>query len=150
MIFFHLLKKIKHLLYPHGFLCVLQLKRVPLGDGDNHAVAVDVGDGPCKVKVADASRLFQVTLGRRGLEEYHWLAVLEVVVNLHIGRSGHLDAILIDGVVVGATHAQRIPGITARHLARQAHGLGVQTIGLLLLLVLQAEQFPLPLQLRYG
>ena len=44
---------------------------------------------------------------------------------------------------------QRIPGITARHLAGNAHGLGVQAIGFLLLLVFLPEKFTLSLQLRY-
>ena len=60
-----------------------------------------------------------------------------------------LDAVLIDGVVVGSADFERIPRITAGHLTRQPDALGLLAISLLLLPILQAEQLPLHLQLPY-
>ena len=137
-------------LHAHGRLGVLQFECVPLGDGDDHAVAVNIGNGPREAIIADSGSLLEVSRGCFGLEKDHWLAVLEVVVNFFVALARHLDAVLVDRVVVGAPDAQWIPGVAARHFAGQADALGVQAISLLLLLVFQAEQFPLQLQLRYG
>ena len=137
---------IKEQLQPHGCVGILQLQGVTLGDGDDHAVTIDKGGGSSEVEVADASGQLQVALGCLGLEEHDGFAVLEVVVDVLVGGASHLDAELVQGVVVGAADAQRVPGITARHLARQPHGLGVQAIGLLLLLIFDLEQVPLLLQ----
>ena len=129
---------------------VLQFERVSLGDGHDHTVAVDVGNGAREAEKADSRRLFQVALGCLGAEEDHRLAVLEVVVDFLVALPGHLDAVLVDRVVVGAARMQRKPSVTAGDLAGQPDALGQQPISLLLLLVFLAEQFTLHLQLRYG
>ena len=123
---------------------------MPLRDGDNHTVAVHKRDGPGEIEVSDAGRLLEVAPGRFGAEEDDRLAILEVVVNLLVATARHFDAVLVDRVVVGASDEQRKPGVATRHLARQSDAFGLATVVLLLLLVLQLQQVPLLLQLRYG
>ena len=141
---------VKEQLNAHKFLGILQFQRMPLGDGDDHAVAVDIGDSPREAEEVDVGRLFQVARWRLGTEEHHRLAVLKVVINFLVALPGDLDAILVDGIVISAADLEREPRVAARHLARKADALAVQAIGLLLLLVFHPEQFPLLLQLHYG
>ena len=141
---------VKEQLHTHGLLCVLQFQRVTLGDGDDHAVTVNKRDATRKTIVVDVPCLLQVAGRSLGVEEHHWLAILEVVVYLLVALAGHFDAELIKRIIIGAPHVQREPGVAACHLARQPHRLAVQAIGLLLLLVFHLEQMPLMLQLYYG
>ena len=141
---------VKEQLHAQRQLGILQLQRVPFGDGDDHAVTVHIGDVAREVEKVDVPGLPEVALGHFGLEEHDGLAVLEIMVDFLVALARHLDAVLVQRIVVGAPHAQRKPGIAARHLARQADALAVQAISLLLLPVFLAEQFPLHQQLRYG
>ena len=61
------------------------------------------------------------------------------MVDFLIGLAGHLDAVLVQRVVIGATHVQRVPGVAARYLAGESDALGLQAISLLLLLVFLAQ-----------
>ena len=72
------------------------------------------------------------------------------MVDFLVALPGHLDAVLVDRVVVGAARMQREPSVTAGDLAGQPDALGQQPIGLLLLLVFHLEQMTLLLQQCYG
>ena len=141
---------VKEQLHANGLLRVLQFQRVALGDGGHHAVAVNIRYAAREAEVVDSGRLLEIACRRLGTEEHNRPAVLEVVVDLLVALAGHLDAVLVQGVVIGAADLEREPGVATCHLARQPDVLGHLAIGLLLLLVFHPEQFPLLLQQHYG
>ena len=86
---------VKEQLQAYGHCGILQLQGVPLGDGDDHSVAVNIGYAAGEIEETDALGLFKVACRRIGIKEHDWLAVLEIVVDFLVGLACHLDAELV-------------------------------------------------------
>ena len=73
-------------------------------------------------------------------KERHRPTILEVVFNLLVAGTEHLDTQLIQRVVVAAANTHRPPRIATLHLPGQTTFLSLMSVGFLLCLVFQLKQ----------
>ena len=117
-------------------------ERGVVGEGDNHAIAIDKAHRGSEGKVFNLRTLITPrTLISLSREEGHGAAEFEIVFDVVvIGLAEEFDDKLIEGVVVGLARFEGEPDIAALDLPLQTHGLGLFAVGLFLSGVFHLEE----------
>ena len=120
-----------------------------VGQGDDHAVAVDIAHHAGEVKVMQTVLTGMMLVGHHA-EEGDGAAILKVVLDILVVGAEDLDSQLVEGIVKGVADAQRQPHVATLHQSRHTAFLGLLAKFLFLRFIFQPEQHALLLQSLYG